>query len=85
MIFLVLQKKDIAGGSEDGYYVAIHCVQKKTSILYKQKPAELNVGPYNSVFLKLVKSNMNLQFVTGIYAILTYLTSYLCKPEYAMN
>ena len=28
---------------------------------------------------------MNLQFVTGIYAMLTYLTSYLCKPEHTMS
>ena len=28
---------------------------------------------------------MNLQFVTGIHATLTYLTSYLCKPEHAVS
>ena len=28
---------------------------------------------------------MNLQFVTGVYAMLTYLTSYLCKPEHTMS
>ena len=28
---------------------------------------------------------MDLQFVTGAYAMLTYLTLYLCKPEHALN
>ena len=28
---------------------------------------------------------MNLQFVTGTHATLTYLTSYLCKPEHAVS
>ena len=28
---------------------------------------------------------MNLQFVTGVYARLTYLTSYLFKPEHAIS
>ena len=28
---------------------------------------------------------MNLQFVTGVYAMLTYGTSYLCKPEHAVS
>ena len=28
---------------------------------------------------------MNLQFVTDVYAMLAYLTSYLCKPERAMR
>ena len=37
------------------------------------------------VILKHLKSNMNLQFVTGVFAMLTYLMSYLCKPEHAMN
>ena len=28
---------------------------------------------------------MNIQFVTGIYAMLTYLTPYLCKHEHTMS
>ena len=28
---------------------------------------------------------MNLQFVTGVYVMLAYLTSYLCKPEHTMS
>ena len=53
---------------------------KKVSILYKRKPCEVNIGPYNTVILKLLKSNMNLQFVTkGVYAMLTYLMSELMK------
>ena len=59
--------------------------KKKISILNIQKPCERNIGQYNIVILKLLKSSMNLQFVTGVYAMLTYLTSYLCKPEHAMN
>ena len=59
--------------------------EKKFSILYKRKPCEVNIGPYNTVILKLLNANKNLQFVTGVYAILTYLTSYLCKPEHAMS
>ena len=43
------------------------------------------MGPYNIVILKLLKSNMNLQFATGVYAMLIYLTSYLYKPEHVMS
>ena len=60
-------------------------MEKKVPILYKRKPSEVNIGPYNTVILKLLKANMNLQFVTDVYAMLTYLTSYLCKPEHAMS
>ena len=55
------------------------------SILYKRKSYEVNIGQYNTVILKLLKSNMNLQFVTDVYAMLTYLTSYLCKPEHTVR
>ena len=55
---------------------------KKVSILHKQKPYEVNIGSYNTFILKLLKSYINLQFVTGVSAMLTYLTSYLCKPEH---
>ena len=65
------------GVTTEQYHNALGCVGKKVSILYKQKPLEVKVGPYNTVILKLLKSNMNLQFVTGVYAMLTYLTSYL--------
>ena len=27
----------------------------------------INIGPYNTVILKLLKSNMNLQFLTSVY------------------
>ena len=67
------------------YDNALGCVEKKVSILFKRKPSEVNIGPYNTVILKLLKANMNLQFVTDVYAMLTYLTSYLCKPEHAMS
>ena len=73
------------GVTAEQYDNALGCVEKKVSILYKRKPCEVNIGPYNAVILKLLKSNMNLQFVTGVYAMLTYLTSYLCKPEHAMS
>ena len=55
------------------------------TIIYKRKPCEVNIGPYNTVILMLLKANMNIQFVTGVYAMLTYLTSYLCKPEHTMS
>ena len=72
------------------YGHALGCVEEKVSILYKQNPFEVNIGQYNTFILKYLKSSMNLwtvneQFVTGVYAMLTYLTSYFCKLEHTMN
>ena len=59
------------GVTTEQYDSALGCVEKKVSILYKRKPREVNIGPYNTVILELFKSNVNLQFVTGVYAMLT--------------
>ena len=67
------------------YDIALGCVEKKVSILYKQRPCEVNIGLYNAVILKFLKSNVKLNYVTSVYTILTCLTSYLCKTEYAMS
>ena len=73
------------GVPAEQYDNALGCVEKKVSVLYKQKPCEVNIGRYNTVILKLLKFTMNLQFVAGAYAMLMYLTSYSCKPEDAMS
>ena len=67
------------GVTAEQYDNALGCVEK----IFKRKPCEVNIGPYKKVILEHLKSN--LQFVTGVYAMLTYLTSYLCKPEHAMS
>ena len=74
----------MCGVTKEEYCNALRCVEKVT-IFYKRKPSEVNIGPYNTVILKLLKANMNIQFVTGVYAMLMYLTSYLCKPEHTMS
>ena len=61
------------------------CNEKKVSMLNKQKPCEGTIRPYNIVILKFLKSDMNLQFVTGVHAVFTYLTSHLWKPEHVMS
>ena len=73
------------GVTAEQYDNALGCVEKKGIYILLKKPCEVNIGPYNTVILKLLKSNINLQFVTGVYSILTYLMSYLCKPEHAMS
>ena len=71
--------------SEAEYHEALENTEKKTIVLNKRRPCEMNTVPYNTVILQLLKSNMNVQYVTGIYAMLTYLTSYFCKPEHTMS
>ena len=52
--------------TEDKYIQALETMRRKISIIYKRKPNEKMINPYNTVLLDLVKSNMNFQFVTAI-------------------
>jgi len=65
----------------DEYKECLLFMSKSSSILYKRKPSEVLIVPYNTVLLNTWQGNMNIQFVTGIYGVIMYLTSYLCKPE----
>ena len=73
------------GISEEEYENAMDTMQKNTTILYKRQANEINVVPYNTVLLTLLRSNMNIQFVTGSYGLLTYLTAYMCKDDKNMS
>lgn len=56
---------DSCGISEEEYENAMDTMQKNTTILYKRQANEINVVPYNTVLLNLLRSNINIQFVTG--------------------
>ena len=46
--------------TEEQYNNVLEFKRKQFSIAYKQKPCEMNIGPYNSFILTLFKSNMNI-------------------------
>ena len=70
---------------EYDFHDLLHKSDRKLSIHYKPKPNEKDISPYNTAILSLIKSNMNLRYVTDIYGLLTYLRSYLCKSERIMG
>ena len=75
------------GFTLEQYGSALGCVLKKYSVLYKWKPGEVNIRPYNTVILKLLKSKMNhnlSKINIYIYGMLMYLTLYLFKPEHTI-
>ena len=72
------------GVIEGQYNSALSCLEKN-SVVYKQKPCEVNIGTCNTVILKLWKANTNIQYVTGEYVMLTYLASYFCQPEHTIS
>jgi DNA replication protein DnaC len=58
---------------------------KKTSIIMKRDPSETCINPYNPVILLALRSNMDIQYITDVWACVAYITSYMCKPERQMS
>ena len=83
--YLTLQNVlDESGLTKDQYDNSLEVMENKVSIVCKRNPNEGFISPYNTVLLSLVKSNMNLQIVSGIDEIISYLTNYFTKVENRM-
>ena len=76
---------DIAGVTREEYYKSLARFRRKTNVVYKRRPSDINISPYNTVILACLRANMNIQYVVGVYGLVAYLTSYLCKPEHNMS
>ena len=71
--------------SSEEYQTAVETSAKKTNIILQRRPTEVNVNPYNPVILKALRANMDIQFITDVWACVAYITSYMCKPERIMS
>jgi hypothetical protein len=78
----LLQKADV---SNDQYYQALQTSQRRESIVLKRTATGININNYNPVLLRALKANMDIQYITNIWACIAYLTSYMCKPEHTMS
>ena len=61
------------------------CSHLNRALKFPKSKFSVSTEPCNMVILILLKANTNLQHVTGIFAMLTYLTSDLCKPDHHMS
>ena len=75
----------LANVSKVDYEEALKLFRGKANITYKRRPNEMFISPYNTVIMANLKANMNIQYITSAYAVLAYLTSYLCKPEHTLG
>ncbi|KAK3098765.1 hypothetical protein FSP39_022868 [Pinctada imbricata] len=44
-----------------------------------------NLIQYNPIILRCLRANMDIQFITDVWACVAYITSYMCKPEKTMS
>jgi hypothetical protein len=73
-----------ASVSEESYTKALKG-SLMTTVILKRSPSETSVNPYNSIIIKALRANMDIQYITDVWACVAYITSYKCKPERSMS
>ena len=69
----------------DEYILAIRSSLKSATIFLKRTPSEIRVNAYNPVLIKAWRANMDIQFVTNVYACAMYIASYVTKSQRGMS
>ena len=69
----------------DEYILAIRSSLKSTTIFLKRTPSEIRVNAYNPALMKAWRANMDIQFVTNVYACAMYIASYATKSQRGMS
>lgn len=65
--------------SKEDYEAALKVSHRRTKLVMKRTPQDVYVNNYNPTILKCLRSNMDIQMITFIWACIAYITS--CKPE----
>ena len=73
-----------AGVSENVYINAVKWIKPKEgqpAVILKRSPAECLINHYNKTLMNGWEANLDVQFVTNVYACIMYVASYISKPE----
>ena len=65
----------------DSYKEALKISKKGQIVILKRRPNERNVNNYNQCFISAMMANMDLQFVSDLHAVVTYVTDYFSKDD----
>lgn len=55
--------------------------QGQPAILYKRNPPDCFINNFSPTLMKAWQANLDLQYVTNVYACIMYVASYVSKPE----
>ena len=69
----------------DEYILAIRSSLKSVTIFLKRTPSEIRVNAYNPCLIKAWRANMDIQFVTNVFACAMYIASYVTKSQRGMS
>ena len=77
----LLNKSEV---SEDVYMKALHWFYTKNghaAVLLERSPAEIYINNYSETMMRAWEANLDVQYVTSVYACVMYVASYVSKPE----
>ncbi|KAK7929411.1 hypothetical protein WMY93_005806 [Mugilogobius chulae] len=75
----------LVGITQEIWEKALKSVEKRTQIILKRDVNEIWINPYNPFLLKCWNANMDIQYVTDVYACIVYIISYMSKSEREMG
>ena len=76
--------KDL-GLTSDEYHAALATSDRGKQVVLKRKPNECFINNYNLRFIDVFQANMDLQFCTDAYAVVTYVCDYWSKDDTGMT
>ncbi|XP_071952879.1 uncharacterized protein [Antedon mediterranea] len=71
--------------TQSAYEDANNCITTKEQIVLKRNPQDVWVNQYNPSLLRAWNANMDIQYITSVYACVTYVIGYMSKSEREMS
>ncbi|XP_071145215.1 uncharacterized protein [Mytilus edulis] len=76
---------DAAGITQKEFEDASNILTKRNSVTLVRTPSDLWINQYNPDLLRCWNANMDIQFITDVYACVVYIISYISKAEREMG
>ena len=73
------------GIDENEYYEALCISEKGVTIVYRRNVYEAYINVYNPIYMYAWQANMDIQLCTDNYAVVSYVTEYLSKPDVGLT
>lgn len=67
--------------SDDHYHHILRAGIKRSRVFLRRQPSEKWHNPFNPFILNIMKSNMDIQFITDIYSCANYVSEYVNKSN----
>ncbi|XP_071963919.1 uncharacterized protein [Antedon mediterranea] len=71
--------------TQGAYEDANNCITNEEKIVLKRNPQDVWVNQYNPSLLRAWNANMDIQYITSVYACVTYVIGYMSKSEREMG